>query len=101
MRWFKTLLWMAAFLFVPIFAIQNNQDIAVRFSLSPVLDQEWISPHVPLFVAILTSVLLGVLIGAVADFFRGIQLRRTVTQHQKTIERLEKDIQSLRRPQGE
>jgi uncharacterized integral membrane protein len=101
MRWFKTLLWMAAFLFVPLLAIQNSQDVSVRFSLSPAMDQEWIFPRVPLFLAILFSVFVGVLIGAVADFFSGIQLRRNVGQHQKTIERLQAEIQALRRPQDD
>jgi uncharacterized integral membrane protein len=101
MRCFKTLLWMAVILFFILFAKENHAEVTLRFSLSPVLDRQWIFPPVPLFVAILCSVLLGALIGGVTDFLRGFKLRRSVAQHQKTIERLEREIQSLRKPQGD
>ena len=101
MRCFKTLLWMAAILFVIFFAKGNHEAVILRFSFSPLLHQEWISPPLPLFVTTLFSALLGLLIGVVADFFGGFQLRRHVSQYQKTIERLEREIQSLRRPQAE
>jgi hypothetical protein len=36
------------------------------------------------------------LIGGLGDFYRRVQLKRTLRQSQKAIERLEKEIQSLR-----
>jgi uncharacterized integral membrane protein len=101
MRWLKTLIWMAAFLFVIFFSLQNKEEVTVRFGLSPILNQQWVVPPIPLFLALLGSLFLGVLIGGVADLFRGFQLRRNLAQHQRTIEMLEKELRSLRSPPGD
>jgi hypothetical protein len=44
---------------------------------------------------ILSSIFLGVLIGGLGDLYRHFQLKRTLRQNQRMIERLEKEIQSL------
>ena len=98
MKWVKTLIWMIVFIFAILFSIQNKDEVTLRFGLFPILDVQWAElPNVPLFLAILCSVLLGVLISSASDFFRRLQLKRTFRQNQKTIERLETEIQSLRR----
>jgi hypothetical protein len=38
------------------------------------------------------------LIGGVGDLYRRFQLKKIIRQNQKTIERLEREIQSLRGP---
>jgi hypothetical protein len=53
---------------------------------------------VPLFLVILCSILLGILVGGLGDLYRHFQLKRSLRQKQKTIERLEREIQSLRGP---
>jgi hypothetical protein len=47
---------------------------------------------------ILCSVLLGILMGGLGDLYRRFQLKRSLRQKQKTIDRLEREIQSLRGP---
>ena len=101
MRWLKTLLWMVAFLFVIFFSLQNKEEVTVRFGLFPILNQQWALPSIPLFLALLGSLFLGVLVGGVADFFRGFQLRRNLAQRQRTIEMLERELRSLRNPSGD
>jgi hypothetical protein len=76
--------------------------VTLRFGLYPLQEQTWFeTPEIPLFLAILLSVLVGILIGGSVDFYRHFQLNRTLRQNQKTIERLEKEIQSLRVPSSE
>jgi cell division protein FtsB len=41
------------------------------------------------------SIFAGVLIGGFGDLYRRFQLRRTLRQRQKTIEKLEKEVQTL------
>lgn len=98
MRWMRNVLWMAVFLFVTLFSMQNKEWVTVRFGFSPLLDQQWVCPPVRLFLVILCSLFLGVLIGWGGSLYRRLQLRRTVGQYQKTIERMEQEIQSFRRP---
>jgi hypothetical protein len=50
----------------------------------------------PLFFVILCSVLLGFLIGAIGNFYGRFQLKKTHRQDQRLIEKLEREIQSLR-----
>jgi hypothetical protein len=54
--------------------------------------------HLPLFLVILCSIFLGILIGGTGDLYRRFQLKRALRQNQKTIERLEREVQSLRGP---
>ena len=100
MRWFKTLLWMLAFFVAVLFAIQNRSDVTLRF-VFPVENYQWLEipkAPLPLFLVIFCSIFLGVLIGVVNDMVRRYQLKKTLRQNQKTIERLEREIQSIRIP---
>jgi len=101
MRWVRNVLWMAVFLFVILFSVQNRELVTVRFGFSPLSNQQWVSPPVPLVLIILGSLFLGTLIGGIGDLYRRLQLRRAVGQYQRTIERMEKEIQSFRRPHVE
>jgi uncharacterized integral membrane protein len=97
-RWFKSLLWMLAFFVAVLFAIQNRNDVTLRF-VFPIENYQWFeipqSP-LPLFLVIFCSIFLGVLIGVVGDMVKRYQLKKTLRQNQKTIERLEREIQSIR-----
>ena len=97
MKWMKTLLWMTVFIFAILFSIQNKDGVILRFGLYPLKNNLWWeSQKIPFFVVVLCSVFLGVLIGGIGDFYSRFQLKRTLRQNQKMIERLEREIQSLR-----
>ena len=104
MRLVKTLLLMLVFLIFLLFCIQNRDPVTLRFVLFPkeiIENYQWFEiPKVPLplFLVILCFFSLGVLIGGIGDLYRRVQLKRTLRQNQKTIERLEREIQSLRGP---
>ena len=98
MKWVKTLFWMVIILFAIFFSIQNQDEVTLRFDLSPVANYRWETPQAPLFLVILCSIFLGVLVQGIGDLYRRFLHKKTLHQHQKTIERLEKEIQSLRSP---
>ncbi len=104
MRWVKTLLLMLVFLILLLFCIQNLDPVTLHFVLFPkeIIEnyQLFEIPKVPLplFLVILCSFFLGILIGGIGDLYRRVQLKRTLRQNLKTIERLEREIQSLRGP---
>jgi uncharacterized integral membrane protein len=84
-----------------VFSIQNQDPVTLRFVLLPMENYQWFEiPKVPLplFLVILCSIFLGILIGGVGDLYRRFQLKKSLRQNQKTIERLEREIQSLRGP---
>lgn len=81
------------------FFLQNTDLVAIRFGLAPFMDHQFFEiSKVPLFLVILCSVVLGILMGGLGDLYQRFQLRRSLHQKQKTIDRLEKEIQSLRGP---
>lgn len=97
MKWLKTLLWMVVFLFAILFSIQNREEVALRFGLYPIREDLRIElENIPLFLTILCSVFLGVLISSLGDLYRRFQIKRVLKQHEKTIERLEREVESLR-----
>lgn len=91
----KTLFWMVVFVSVILFSVQNKDEVILRFGLYPVLNYQWEVPKIPLFLVILCSIFLGVLVGSIGDLYRHFQLKKTVRQNQRMIERLEREIQSL------
>jgi len=94
MKWIRTLLWMAAFFFAIHFSLQNRDEVTLRYSVQSI---EWFRiSRVPLFLVILCSIFLGVLMGGVADLYRYFRLKRTLRENQRTVERLEEEIRSLR-----
>jgi uncharacterized integral membrane protein len=94
MKWIRTLLWMAAFFFAIHFSLQNRDEVTLRYSVQSI---EWFQiSRVPLFLVILCSIFLGVLMGGVADLYRYFRLKRTLRENQRTVERLEEEIRSLR-----
>ncbi|MFB3884309.1 MAG: lipopolysaccharide assembly LapA domain-containing protein [Thermodesulfobacteriota bacterium] len=99
MRWVKTLFWMMAFFFAIHFSIQNSQEVSIRYSIQNIRVFE--VGRIPIFLIILCSVFLGVLIGGVGDFYGRLQLKRTLRQNQRMIERLEREIESSRSPRSE
>ncbi len=86
---------MVIFLAVILFSVQNKDEVILRFGLYPLQSYQWEVPKIPLFLVILCSIFLGVLIGGVGDLYRHFQLRKTLRQNQRMIERLEREIQSL------
>ena len=95
MKWAKTIFWMVVFLCVILFSMQNKDEVILRFGLYPLQNYLWELPRIPLFVVILSSIFLGVLIGGLGDLYRHFQLKKTLRQNQRMIERLEREIQSL------
>lgn len=95
MKWAKTIFWMVVFLCVILFSMQNKDEVILRFGLYPLQNYLWEIPKIPLFLVILCSVFLGVLIGGLGDLYRHFQLKKTLRQNQRMIERLEREIQSL------
>jgi uncharacterized integral membrane protein len=92
---------MPVVLIVLLFCYQNQEPVTLRFVLLPIENYHWVEiPRVPLplFLVVLCSIFLGIIIGLLGDAYRRYQLRKTVRQKQKTIERLEKEMQSLRGP---
>ena len=97
MGWVKSILLMIVLFICIFFFLQNTDQVAIRFGLAPFIEYKFFEiSNVPLFLIILCSVVLGILIGGVGDLYRRFQLRRSLHQKQKTIDRLEKEIQSLR-----
>jgi uncharacterized integral membrane protein len=99
-RWVKTLLLILAFFVAIIFSIQNRSEVILRF-VFPWESYQWFEiPRIPLplFLIILCSIFLGVLIGGIGDIYQRFQLKKTLRKNQKTIEGLEREIQSLRGP---
>src|SRR5512137_1592440 len=105
MKYLKILFWMAAFFFAIHFSMQNRDEVILRYSFQdyPFLSSLLLTkpPYfetlkVPLFLVILCSIFLGVLLGGIGDLYRRFQLKRALRQSQKTIERLEKEVKTLR-----
>lgn len=95
MKWLKTLLGMIVFIFAIFFFIQNREEVILQFGLYPIRDGYWESPKIPLFLIILCSIFLGVLIGGIADLYERFQLKGALRQSKRTIERLEREVESL------
>ncbi len=88
---------MVVFIFAILFSIQNKDEVVLRFGLYPIQSVEWLEvSKVPLFLVILGSVFLGVLMGGIGDLYRRFQLKGALRENQRTIERLEREIHSLR-----
>jgi uncharacterized integral membrane protein len=96
MKWVKTLLWMIIVFFVIFFVIQNQERVTLRFGLSPLFTTPWFEQEVPLFLALLGSVFVGVLIGGLGDMYGRYQMKRTLRQNRKSIEKLEEEVRALR-----
>ena len=82
-----------------LFSIQNQGEVTLRFVLLPLAKYQWFEiPNVPLplFLVILCSIGLGVLIGGTGDLYRRFQLKKALRQNQKTIEKLEREIELLK-----
>lgn len=96
MKWLKTFLVMIIFILVILFSLQNREEVPLRFGLYPIQDKEWEVQQLPLFLIILCSVFVGVLIGGIGDLYQRFQLKKSLRQNEKMIERLSKEIERLR-----
>ena len=97
MKGLRMLFWMVVFLAAILFSMQNRDPVTLRFGLTPVKNIQWIElADIPLFLVILWAIFLGVLIGGLNDLYRNLQLKKVLRQSQRTIERLEKEVHSLR-----
>jgi uncharacterized integral membrane protein len=95
-KWAKTLLIMILFILAILFSLQNKDEVSLRFSLFPIKDYYWELPKLPLFLIILCSVFLGVLIGGISNFYQRYQLKKALRQNEKMIERLSREVETLR-----
>jgi uncharacterized integral membrane protein len=91
-KYLKVLFWMVGFLFAIHFSMQNKAEVTLRYSFH---DYQWELPQVPLFLIILCAIFFGVMIGGLGDLYKRFRLKRALRQSQKTVERLEKEIQAL------
>ena len=99
MGWVKYIFLMVILIVCIFFFLQNTEQVSIRFGLSPFKEVQFFEiSQVPLFLVVLCSIILGILMGGLGDLYRRFQLRRSLRQKQKTIERLEREIQSLRGP---
>ena len=98
MKWVKTVLWVVVIFFAISFSMQNQDEVTLKFGLYPLANYHWEARGAPLFLVILCSIFLGVLVQGIGDLYGRILLKKNLRQHQKTIERLEREIQSLRGP---
>ena len=73
--------------------MQNGEEVTLRYSLHELSLVEILQSLS--FLVILFSIFFGVLIGGFGDLYRRFQLKRALRQSQKTIERLEKEVQTL------
>jgi len=93
----KTLFWMIAFLLVILFVIhfsmQNKEEVTLRYAFHY---YQWSTPPVPLFALILFSIFFGVMVGGLGDFYKRFQLKKSLRRSQKTIEKLERELHSLK-----
>ena len=93
----KTLLWTVIIFLLALFAIpfslQNTKEVSLQYSL---LHYHWEIPPLPLSLVTFVSLFFGIVIGGLGDFYKRFRLKRALRQSQKTIERLEKEIESLR-----
>ncbi|OGP76590.1 MAG: hypothetical protein A2V86_02025 [Deltaproteobacteria bacterium RBG_16_49_23] len=96
MKWVKTLLIMIIFILVILFSLQNREEVVLRFGLYPIQDRIWEVPKLPLFLIILCSVFLGVLIGGIGDLYQRFQLKKALRQNEKMIEKLSREVETLR-----
>jgi uncharacterized integral membrane protein len=97
--WVKNLFLLLILIVSIFFFLQNTEEVIIRFGLSPLSDYQFFEiPKIPLFLVILGSVLLGILIGGLGSLYKHYQLKKTIRQNQKSLERLEREIQSLRGP---
>ncbi len=87
---------MIIFILVILFSLQNKVEVSLRFGLYPLYDRIWEAPHLPLFLIILVSVFLGVLIGGLGDLYQRFQLKKSLRQNEKMIERLNLEVERLR-----
>jgi len=97
--WVKNLFLLVILIIGIFFSLQNTEPVVIRFGLSPFKDYQFFEiSKIPVFLVILCSVLLGILIGGLGNLYKHFQLKRTIRQNQKSIERLEREIESLRGP---
>ncbi len=97
--WVKNLFLLVILIISVFFFLQNTEQVAIRFGLSPLRDYQFFEiSDVPVFLVILCSVVLGILIGGLGNLYKHFQLKRIIRQNQKAIEKLEKEIRSLRGP---
>jgi len=98
-KWVRTFLWMVVFLVIILFAVQNKDEVTLRFGLYPLPSSSWHEiSRIPIFLPIVLAFLLGVLIAGLSDACRRYQMKRMLRQNQKTIERLEQEILAIRSP---
>jgi uncharacterized integral membrane protein len=97
--WIKNIALFIILIISIFFFMQNAEPVIIRFGLSPFSDYQFFEiSNIPLFLVILCAIIVGILIGGLGSLYRHFQLKKTIRQNQKSIEKLEKEVQSLRGP---
>jgi uncharacterized integral membrane protein len=79
-----------------VFAVANRHFVTVSFDPFGSGDSAFNSPPVPLFVIIISSLILGVAAGGMATWFRQRHWRRAARQHEADARRARAETADLR-----
>jgi lipopolysaccharide assembly protein A len=86
---------------VVLLAVANREPIVLKLmpeALAFIYQQ---SVQMPLFLVLLLTLLLGVVLGYVLEWGREMRQRREAAEAKRSIARLERELESLRRKSGE
>ncbi|NIQ38060.1 MAG: DUF1049 domain-containing protein [Proteobacteria bacterium] len=90
MRIVRTLLLGLLLVAVITFSIKNAENVAVSYF--GMID----GFEIPLFLLILSSLLLGIFVGAMIDLFKRYQLKKAIQRAERIMEELQTEIRSVR-----
>jgi uncharacterized integral membrane protein len=90
MKFIKTVLLTSITIIFILFAVANRQDVALHLFFSSTVIE------VPLFIIIFVLLLLGVLLGGIANLFYGLRWRRKARLAEDRNRALEQEIAALK-----
>jgi uncharacterized integral membrane protein len=95
-KFFTALILIPLGLIFVVFAVANRHPVTVSFDPFGSRDSAFDLPPVPLFVIIITALILGVLAGGSATWFRQRRWRRAARQHEADAREARAQLADLR-----
>ena len=95
-KFFTALVLIPLGLIFVVFAVANRHSVTVSFDPFGSRDSAFDLPPVPLFVIIITALILGVLAGGSATWFRQRRWRRAARQHEADARQMRAQLADLR-----
>jgi uncharacterized integral membrane protein len=95
-KFFTALVLIPLGLIFVVFAVANRHPVTVSFDPFGSRDSAFGLPPVPLFVIIITALILGVLAGGSATWFRQRRWRRAARQHEADAREVRAQLADLR-----